>query len=263
MPFKKIVLFSVLLCLIVAVLSSKSKILSSVGKSDDKSLENVEVGAAAILKNNSFLDKRIYESFEQSQLEIEGLSYKVYREAYIGFLNLKHLKKIPMTSNVLSVVDFTLSSKKKRLWIIDLSMNKLLLNTWVAHGKGSGQEFPTQFSNTPNSHQSSLGFYVTGEIYYGKNGRSMKLDGLDEGFNTKVRERYIVMHGAEYVSADTIQHLNMLGQSEGCPAVSMDISNHVIDLTKNKSVIYIYANVREYQSKYLQEEIAEKILTES
>src|SRR5690606_11848276 len=133
---------------------------------------------------------------------------------------------------------------------------QLLLNTWVSHGRGSGVEMATKFSNTSSSHQSSLGFYVTGEVYHGKHGRSLRLDGMDADFNSKARERAIVIHGASYVSAQAIKSLNRLGLSHGCPAVPAELSNEIIDLVKEKTVLYIHADSPNYRSDSLNEEMA-------
>ena len=209
---------------------------------------------------STLIDASVKMIYEESLLGNEGLSYPLFRSAYIGFLNLQTAEKIPSTASVLSIADFSVSSKKKRLWIVDLVKKELLLNTWVSHGRGSGGEMATQFSNTMSSHQSSLGFYVTGEVYSGKHGRSLRLDGMDVGFNHKARERAIVIHGASYVSAQAIKNLNRLGLSHGCPAVPSELSNKIIDLVKNKTVLFINADVANYNSKYLDEELAGNIL---
>ena len=196
-------------------------------------------------------------------MDSSGLSYNVFRKAYVGFLNLKTIGKVPLNSNVLSIADFNLSSKLKRLWIVDIDKNELLLNTWVSHGRGSGGDIATRFSNINSSHQSSIGFYVTGEVYTGKHGRSLRLDGMDEGYNSKARERAIVIHGASYVSAQAIKNLNRLGLSHGCPAVPLELSNKIIDMVKDKTVLFIHAEVESYHSKFLDEERAGKTLLAS
>jgi len=121
----------------------------------------------------------------------------------------------------------------------------------------------TKFSNTNNSYQSSLGFYVTGEVYHGKHGRSLRLDGMDTGFNDNARSRAIVLHGANYVSYQAIKSLNRLGLSHGCPAVPLNLSNQIIDIVKDKTVLYIHSDVSHYSSKYLNEELAGKTLLAS
>jgi hypothetical protein len=114
------------------------------------------------------------------------------------------------------------------------------------------------FSNNEESHQSSLGFYITDDIYIGKHGRSLRLDGVDQGFNDKARERAIVLHGAEYVNKNTIEQLGRLGRSFGCPAVSTEVVDKVIETIKNKNVLFIAGNDSNYTSKYLDEDNAAK-----
>ncbi len=203
------------------------------------------------------------EYYELSGLGQAGLDKDVFRKAYAGFLNLKAAGKVAASSSVLSVADFTLSSKKKRLWIIDLKEQKLLLHTWVAHGRGSGGDMATQFSNVSNSHQSSLGFYVTGEVYNGKHGRSLRLDGMDKGYNHKARERAIVVHGAAYVSQQAIAGLGRLGRSHGCPAVPSALTNQIIDFIRDRTVLYIHGHATDYRSVYLDEGKAASVLLAS
>jgi len=219
--------------------------------------DNIELDPLTLLEDQALI---IYESIK---LEDTGLSFDVFENAFIGFLNLKNSHKVPRESSILSIADFNLSSKKKRLWIVDLQNESLLLNTWVSHGRGSGGEMATQFSNTTNSHQSSLGFYVTGEVYSGKHGRSLRLDGMDQGFNSNARSRAIVLHGASYVSSQAIKSLNRLGLSHGCPAVPLELTNKIIDLVKDKSVLYIHADFPAYHSVYLNPENAGKRLLAS
>jgi hypothetical protein len=138
------------------------------------------------------------------------------------------------------LIDFSLSSNVKRLWVIDLSTNTVVLNSLVAHGRNTGEEFATSFSNTDSSFKSSLGFYATGEIYNGKHGKSLKLDGLERGVNDRARNRGVVMHAADYVSEDFIRNHNRLGRSQGCPAVPVALNDAIIDLIKNKSCLFIY-----------------------
>jgi len=208
-------------------------------------------------------EEHIGNLYSACEVEETGLKNDVFKKAYIGFLNLKERGKVPQDATVLSIADFDLSSKEKRLWIIDVEKHQLLLNTWVSHGRGSGKDIATHFSNTVNSHQSSLGFYVTGEVYYGKHGRSLRLDGMDRGFNNKARERAIVIHGASYVSAQAIQRLDRLGLSYGCPAVPMALSNKVIDIIRDRTVLYIHANSPAYHSVFLNEEVASRRLLAS
>lgn len=180
-----------------------------------------------------------------------GPGVQVFNRALTGFYNLQATGKLNQDRDILSIVDFTKSSREKRLWIIDLRAKKVVFNTWVAHGKNSGGDQATRFSNTESSHQSSLGFYLTGEVYYGKHGRSLRLDGLDPGFNSNARKRAIVLHGADYVSQGFIDRIGRLGRSYGCPAVPVTLSDEIIDQIREKTVLYIHGKQANYQSDFL------------
>jgi hypothetical protein len=194
--------------------------------------------------------------YEAAYLQASGLDEVVFKKAVTGFMNLKQAQKISPFSSVLTVVDFNKSSREKRMWIVDLVEKHLLINTWVAHGQGSGDEIANTFSNTDESHQSSLGFYLADDVYVGKHGRSLHLDGLDAGFNDAARAREIVVHAAPYVSQGTINQLGRLGRSWGCPAVSPEVSDEVINTIKGKTVFFINGNDSNYNSKYLNEDLS-------
>lgn len=191
----------------------------------------------------------IFDKYQQMQPALRELDLPVFMNAYLGFLNLNvsGLAESP----VLTIVDFKKPSTQPRMWILDLEKDSLLLHTWVAHGKGSGLEKAETFSNTPESLQTSLGFYLTAEEYIGKNGRSLRLDGLDEGFNTNARKRHVVLHGADYVSMDIIAEKGFLGNSEGCPAVSREVNDQVINWVRGRSVLFITGNAEGYHSQWL------------
>ena len=147
-----------------------------------------------------------------------------------------------INKKVLTLIDFSKPSTEERLFIIDVENRKLLFQTFVAHGKNSGVNIATRFSNRSGSLKSSLGFFITAETYYGKHGYSLRLDGMEKGINDNARKRAIVVHGAKYVSDDFIRKYNRLGRSWGCPAVSDDLSKEIIDLIKDGSCLFIYAN---------------------
>ena len=201
-------------------------------------------------------EKYVDELYQAAQLQESGLDEAVFKKAITGFINLKIANKVPQNSAVITVVDLNKPSREKRMWIIDLVTKHLLLNTWVAHGQGSGDTVANSFSNINDSHQSSLGFYLTDDVYMGKHGRSLHLDGLDEGFNDDARAREIVVHGAPYVSERTINEKGKIGRSWGCPAVSPKVSNEVIDDIKGKTVFFINGNDTNYNSKYLNEDLS-------
>ncbi|RYE17263.1 MAG: murein L,D-transpeptidase catalytic domain family protein, partial [Sphingobacteriales bacterium] len=193
--------------------------------------------------------------YNTANLQEAGMDMAVFQKAITGYINLKMTNKLSH-NNVITVIDFNKSSHEKRMWIIDVLNKSLLLNTWVSHGQGSGNDMATAFSNIANSHQSSLGFYVTDDVYYGKHGRSLRLDGMDAGFNSGARSRAIVVHAADYVSQGTINQLGRLGRSHGCPAVSPEVSEMVINTIKGKTMLFIAGNDSHYTSKYMNEDIA-------
>lgn len=177
---------------------------------------------------------------------VDKLDYDVFAKAYIGYMNLRANNKLNTEKQILTICDYSKSANTNRMWLIDLANNTVLLNTYVAHGQGTGEEYATRFSNREGSHQSSLGFYVTGATYIGKHGNSMYLHGMDEGYNSAAFERSIVLHGAGYVSHDFIAGTGRLGRSWGCPAVSEQISEKVIDLIKDGTCLFIYYPERKY-----------------
>lgn len=161
-----------------------------------------------------------------------------FSKAFEGFTLLKQQGKIK--KDLLTLIDFSKSSNTKRLWIIDMKTKTILYNTLVAHGRNSGDEFATSFSNVSSSNKSSLGFYATGEIYNGKHGASLRLDGLEKGVNSNARSRAVVMHAADYVSEKFIQLHHRLGRSQGCPALPNHLNKEIINLIQGKSCLYIY-----------------------
>jgi hypothetical protein len=141
----------------------------------------------------------------------------------------------------LTVIDYSLPSTAKRMWVYDLRNQTLLYEELVSHGQGSGENMASRFSNVPNSYQTSLGLFVTAEPYVGKNGYSLRLDGLEAGVNDRARERAIVMHGAPYVSEEFVSSNGRLGRSQGCPAVRNDIARGLIDTVKGGGLVFAYA----------------------
>jgi len=164
--------------------------------------------------------------------------YEVFKKALTGFFNLKAGNNIE--KNILTIIDFSISSRLDRMWIIDMNKMEVAHISLVAHGRNSGEEFAASFSNSPSSYQSSLGFYLTGETYIGKHGLSLSLDGVEPGINDKARERAIVVHGADYVSRDFIQRYGRLGRSYGCPSIPMEDHEKIINLLSGRSCMYIH-----------------------
>lgn len=143
-------------------------------------------------------------------------------------------------SDTLTIIDYSLPSIKKRLWVIDLESNEILFHELVAHGKNTGENRATSFSNRVGSLQSSLGTFITGDTYQGKHGYTLNLKGMDPGINHRAEERLIVLHGANYVSADYVAREGRLGRSWGCPAVRTSIAKPLIDAIKGGSVLFAY-----------------------
>ena len=186
------------------------------------------------------------------RLQQYGLSEEAFDYAWKGYQHLLNKNKISR-SNYLTICDFSQSSKKKRLYIIDIANNKLVANTYVAHGKNSGAEYATQFSNKPESLQSSLGFYLTSTTYIGAHGLSLRVLGVDPGFNDKALERSIVIHGAAYVDRARANAGIAMGRSWGCPAVPQNESTTIITTIKNGTCLFLYYPLKSYllQSKIL------------
>ncbi|MEI8031990.1 MAG: murein L,D-transpeptidase catalytic domain family protein [Chlorobiaceae bacterium] len=184
---------------------------------------------------------------------------KLLRMALSGYYTLKDQGKVSR-DGVLTVIDFNRSSVDERLFVIDVNAGRLLYSGLVAHGNRSGENYAQSFSNRPGSCRSSLGFYTTGSTYEGHNGYSLKLFGLERGINDKAEKRSIVMHGADYVSYDYISRHGRLGRSQGCPAISFEGFQQVIDLIKDGSCLFIYQNAKGYamRSKVLNSRVAKR-----
>lgn len=177
-----------------------------------------------------------------------GLSMKAFVYALRGYRNLVERGKV-MRDQVLSICDFSQSSRRKRFYVIDIDQKKVLINTWVAHGRNSGGEFARSFSNRPESHKSSLGFYVTGNTYYGSHGLALKIEGLERNINDKADERNIVIHGSEYVGADFLARSPINGRSFGCPALPQQETGEIIEKIKDGTCLFIYHPTKSYIQK--------------
>jgi hypothetical protein len=143
-------------------------------------------------------------------------------------------------SPLLTVIDYSRPSTERRLWVFDLERRRLLFEELVAHGKGTGENLAVRFSNDHRSLATSLGLFRTAETYTGANGYSLRLDGLEPGFNDRARERTIVMHGAPYVSEAFARRHGRLGRSWGCPALDRAVARRVIDTIRGGSLVFAY-----------------------
>lgn len=182
--------------------------------------------------------------YERCQLNKLGLSKQALMYAYKG---LQYLVRKGLVDNpdILTICDFSQSSFRKRLYIIDVANFKVLMNTFVAHGRNSGLVYANRFSNNPSSLKSSLGFYVTKNTYFGEHGLSLRLAGLEKGYNDKAESRAIVVHGADYIGADRLDAAYM-GRSFGCPAVPENLSSRIINLIKDGTCLFIYHPTKSY-----------------
>jgi hypothetical protein len=174
-----------------------------------------------------------------------GLSPDAFNEAVKGYNYLAE-KKLLNNPGVLTIIDYSKPSSQKRLYVLDMNSGKILFNTLVAHGRNSGLEYATAFSNQQESHKTSLGFFITLNTYNGGNGYSLKLKGCEKGINDKALERAIVMHGADYANENFIQHNGYLGRSYGCPAVPEKINKELINAIKNGSCMFLYHSTKKY-----------------
>lgn len=176
------------------------------------------------------------------QMDLSGLiDFDAFKLAYTGYKKLKD-----NNNPLLTLIDFNLPSSEKRMYVLDLAKREILFVSYVSHGRNSGENYATSFSNRNGSHQSSLGFYRTAGTYNGGNGYSLLLDGLEEGINDKARPRAIVIHGADYCSENVIKSSGRLGRSFGCPALPRELTKPIIDTIKGGSLLFIYANQPDY-----------------
>lgn len=183
--------------------------------------------------------------YEQIDLQEMGLSKKAFEYALKGYYYLLEHHWLNKT-NIISICDLSQSSRNKRLYVLDLEQRTVVVNTYVAHGRRSGGEFATSFSNSQSSHKSSLGFYVTQGTYIGDNGLSLRIRGMEKGFNDRANGRNIVIHGSRYVGGDFLDMNQFCGRSYGCPAVPADESDSIIDLIKEGSCLFIYHPTKKY-----------------
>jgi len=203
---------------------------------------SIESIFSASINRDSSTVTNVYDSLHLADL---GLNKSVFDLALQGrneLVNNGKLKK----SNILSIVDFSLPSTAKRLFIVDLDNYKLLFNTYVSHGRNSGLQTANSFSNAPESFKSSLGFYSTAATYAGKHGYSLQLEGLEKGFNDNAMSRGIVMHAADYVCESVAKAQGYIGRSLGCPAVPEKLHTAIIAAIANGSCLFMYAKDNNY-----------------
>ena len=175
-----------------------------------------------------------------------NINPQVLHLSLIAYLNAR--KHGLDTKQLLTVIDYSMPSTEKRLWVFDMKSGRTLFNTWVSHGKNSGGISSTSFSNSPGSLKSSIGVFMTDEPYIGKNGYSLRLRGLERSINDNAYRRDIVVHGARYVNPDTISKYGQIGRSWGCPAVSTELAQPLINTIKENTLIFAYYPDRDWLS---------------
>ena len=184
--------------------------------------------------------------YDSLRLNLAGLNRAAFEMAQRGYEKLRE-QGVILNDSIISIIDFSLPSSDKRLYIVDLKNYQVLYSTYVAHGRNSGKETANSFSNSLSSNKSSLGFYKTLGTYIGKHGYSLKLEGLEKGINDNAYNRAIVMHGADYVNPDYIPKLGYIGRSLGCPAVASREATPIINTIKDGSCLFIYSPNTAYQ----------------
>lgn len=214
------IFFILVMCAPVSYLTNRSSDISNITTKVETAASWIEQESTIILAHASNLSP-----------DVLRIGLKAYQKARAKGLNDKQ---------VLTIIDYSKPSAEKRLWVIDLKSGEVLFNTWVAHGKNSGGENATSFSNDPRSLKSSIGVYLTNDVYDGHNGSSLRIQGLEPGFNSNALERSIVFHGAAYVGEDVAKVRGMLGRSWGCMAVAFNTIKPLISVIKNKTLVVAY-----------------------
>lgn len=179
--------------------------------------------------------------------QASGLNPSILKMGLKAYVNAKDqgLARKP----VITIIDYSKPSTQKRLWVMDLKKNRVLLHTWVSHGKNSGGVNASSFSNKTGSLKSSLGVFLTGQAYQGGNGYSLRLIGLERGFNDNAMRRNVVIHGASYVQSPAIQSYARVGRSWGCPAVNPRLAKNLINTIKDKSLVFVYYPDKQWLSR--------------
>ena len=225
-------------------------IISSLSFSEGTNLESINQNTTIttetdIKPQKVILDvKSVYDS-----LNIKGkIDYSIFQKAYLGYVQIPN--KNP---GVLVIIDYTKPSNEERFYVLDLNKKKLVYSTRVAHSKNSGLEIPLEFSDDPNSYQSSLGFFLTLGEYNGAYGYSLRLKGLEENINANAESRAIVIHGGDIVDDEYIKKFGFAGRSLGCPVLPAALTKEIVNYIKHGRVLFIYGNDEEYieESYYL------------
>lgn len=247
LKLKSVSLATVLCVLLLSpiLISGRKDNSSSFDRTINNGIKNAQ-GISNASKQSLILEA--HNLYDSLRLKSFGLTSKAFEYAWRGYQYLKDQGKLK-NDQIISICDFSQSSRKKRLYIINLEEMKVLVNTYVAHGRNSGGEFARSFSNNPESHKSSLGFYITQKTYYGEHGLALKIDGLERGINDKANERNIVIHGSDYVGDNFLRSNRFNGRSFGCPAIPVKQSPKIINTIKDGSCLFIYHPTKQYLSR--------------
>ena len=214
-----------------AVVVATTAAMDARGNALSKALPRTPVRAAAV--------PAAVETSEWDSVRPRAMNQQVFKLA-LQAANCAIQSGAVADPSTLTVIDYSKPSTSKRLWVLDLRARALMYEELVAHGQGSGANVPTMFSNEPETHRSSIGLFETKDTYIGRNGYSLRLEGLDTGFNDRAFERAIVMHGAPYVSERLAHTQGRLGRSWGCPAVREDVARELIDHVKGTGLVFAY-----------------------
>ena len=198
-----------------------------------------------VINTNDFENNTLFSALHLNEA---GMNSDVFNSALQGLQKLDAEGAVK-NDDILTIIDFSQPSNKRRLYVLDLENKKILFNTLVAHGRNSGTLWANSFSNNTSSLKSSPGFYVTAETYMGDNGYSLRLDGMEKNINDNARDRDIVMHGAPYVDQSAINSLGFLGRSWGCPAVPESSHKEIINTIKDGTCLFIYSPDKNYLQK--------------
>jgi hypothetical protein len=227
--------------LLIPIILLMGGVVFGTDKTKNKSgVPAMKIDSASLSNNNSRFT--LYDSLDLSTL---GLSKEAFNLAITGYQSLVETGKV-QKDNILTIIDFSMPSSKKRLFVIDLMSGNLLFNTFVSHGRNSGTALATHFSNAFNSLKSSLGFYTTGSPYNGKHGYSLRLDGQEKGINDNAFNRGIVIHSADYVNERLVQENGYIGRSQGCPAIPEALKKPIIETIRNGSCLFVYSPDKYY-----------------
>lgn len=234
----RLVALFLILCLPLDMVAKK-------GHAGSRLYNPLPLSNASLISKTVSVSEQIYNNMGLANF---GLPRVAFALAMKGFSKLRN-KGLIGTDSVITIIDFSKSSKQKRLYVIDLRNQDIVFNTVVAHGRNSGGEYARNFSNKPSSNKSSLGFYITEGTYSGSNGYSLKLHGAETGFNDKALARAIVMHGADYANEEVVNQKGCLGRSFGCPAVPLKYYKQIINTIKEGNCLFVYYPDKNYLKK--------------